>query len=125
MTLTIWCLLIAGLLPFVAILPVKIASGYDNANPRGFYATLDGFERRALAAHLNSLEAFPLFAAAVFAAQLASARPSLVGALAVAFVALRVGYVLAYWGDRPTLRSALWLCGLGVSVALFASPLLA
>lgn len=38
---------------------------YDNHHPRAQQARLTGFGARALAAHLNSIEAFPLFAAGV------------------------------------------------------------
>jgi uncharacterized MAPEG superfamily protein len=30
--------------------------------------------------------------------------------------------VLAYWADRPTLRSALWTVGLALAIALFTLP---
>ena len=42
----------------------------------------------------------------------------LVDALAVAFVALRVLYVLCYWTDRPTARSIVWAAALAETRAL-------
>ena len=74
------------------------------------------FERCGLA-----FEAFPLFAAAVIIAHLAGAAQSTVDALALAFVVLRAGYVLAYIHDWPTLRSLLWIAAIGCVVGLFVA----
>jgi uncharacterized MAPEG superfamily protein len=55
----------------------------------------------------------------VLVAQQTGARPAVVDALALAFIALRVGYIACYVADRDLLRSALWSLGLATSIALF------
>ena len=50
MTLPFWCVLIAGLLPFIATLTAKSRRDFDNANPRAWLARQEGFRVRAHAA---------------------------------------------------------------------------
>lgn len=125
MTFAFWCILAAGLLPILAIVPVKIRRDYDNADPRRYYATLEGLPKRAIAAHQNALEAFPFFAAGVIVAHLGAAPALGTNVLAGAFVLLRLGHIAAYWGDRPNIRSLLWAAGFLVSAALYALPAVA
>jgi uncharacterized MAPEG superfamily protein len=122
MTLAFWCVLIAGLLPYVATLTAKIgASQYDNANPREWLSSQSGYRRRANAAQQNAFEAFPLFAAAVIVAQLTGAPQGRVDLLAMAFVAARVLHLAFYLADRATLRSLSWLVGFGCAIAIFVA----
>lgn len=122
MILAFWFVLIAGILPLVAIAPVKIRPAYDNRDPRGHYATLEGLPKRALAAHWNSLETFPFFAAGVFVAYLGAAPASWINLLAVAFVLLRLGYIGAYWMDQPPARSIAWALAWACCVGLYILP---
>jgi uncharacterized MAPEG superfamily protein len=119
MTIAYFCVLIAGLLPYVAVGIAKWGRGYDNNNPRDWLARQEGKKKRAHAAHLNSFEAFPLFAAGVVIASISKASGSVVDALAVAFVIARVLYIWCYVTDRATLRSVIWFVGLGATIALF------
>jgi uncharacterized MAPEG superfamily protein len=98
---------------------------FDNGDPRNeaFYAI--GFRARARGAHINGIEAFPLFATAVIVAQMHHARQGLIDVLAVAFIVLRIAYVAAYVGDKPSLRSVLWAAALAVNLAIFFAPLYA
>ena len=100
MTTALWCVLIAGLLPYGATLTAKIGGAkFDNANPRDWLGGQSGFRRRANAAQLNSFEAFPLFAAAVIVAQMLGARQGRVDMLALVFVAeVCVGRIVAVVG---------------------------
>jgi uncharacterized MAPEG superfamily protein len=127
MTLADWCILIAALLPLIALAPAKILGGqdYDNARPRapGYYG--EGWRSRAWGAHLNGYEAFPFFAAAVLLAEMRQVPQGLVDALAIAFTAVRIGYVGSYLSDRPRLRSGLWAVGLVLNIALMVVPALA
>ena len=71
MTTAYWCVLIAGLLPYVATLTAKIGGEkFDNRDPREWLNRQSGHRQRANAAQLNSFEAFPLFAAAVVVAHM-------------------------------------------------------
>ena len=73
MSIPFWCIFISALLIFIAKAPLARAmkqegGQYDNHHPRAQQARLTGFGARALAAHQNSFEAFPLFAVAVLMA---------------------------------------------------------
>jgi len=121
MTTAYWCVLIAGLLPFLAIGIAKWDKTYlrNNAAPREWESKLQGRQARAHAAHLNSFEAFPLFAAGVLVAAACKAPQASVDALAIGFVIARLAYLGCYLADLATLRSLVWMAGTGFSVALF------
>ena len=69
MTIALWCVLVAGILPYVATSIAKAgAERYDNRDPRAWLDRQEGFRRRADNAQRNSFEAFPFFAAAVIVA---------------------------------------------------------
>lgn len=69
MTIALWCVLVAGLLPYVATVIAKAGTDFDNRNPRAWLARQQGYRHRASAASMNAFEALPLFAAAVLIAQ--------------------------------------------------------
>lgn len=119
MTTAYWMILVAGLLPYWSTVASKWRRDYDNAAPRANVDRLKPHNQRAYWAQLNGFEAFPLFAAAVIIAHLAQAPQASVDLLAVAFVALRVAYTLAYFYDKPTLRSLLWFGGFLCVIGLF------
>jgi uncharacterized MAPEG superfamily protein len=120
MTFAICCVLVAGLLPYIAVGIAKWERGYDNRDPRGWEEKLAGRSRRAHSAHLNSFEAFPLFAAGVVLAQVAGVAQEVINVLAGVFVLARVIYLWLYLNDKATLRSLVWMLGLSCSVALLA-----
>lgn len=120
MTVAMWCVLAAGLMPYLFTAIAKVSGErYNNRDPRGWQARLSGLPARAHAAHLNSFEAFPFFAAAVIVAQLAQAPQPRVDALALAFIVLRLGYGVCYLGNWPLPRSLVWLLAFACVVALF------
>ena len=121
MTIAYWCVLAAGLLPFVAITFAKWDKSYlrGNVAPREWEARLQGMQARAHAAHLNSFEAFPLFAAGVIIASLCKAPQATIDGIAIAFVVTRLVYIACYLGNLATLRSVVWMVGMGLNVALF------
>jgi uncharacterized MAPEG superfamily protein len=118
MTFAICCVLIAGLLPYVAVGIAKWQRGFDNNDPRGWEEKLTGRKKRAHSAHLNTFEAFPLFATGVILALMTGVAPGLVNSLAGLFIAARVIYIWLYINDKATLRSLVWLVGLAASIAL-------
>ncbi|AYC33328.1 MAPEG family protein [Pseudomonas cavernae] len=127
MSIPFWCVLIAALLIYVAKIPVAKAMkaegrGYDNHHPRAQQARLTGFGARAHAAHLNSIEIFPLFAAGVLMAHSADVFGWWVDVLAVLFVLSRVLYLLLYWADWHLQRSLVWGVGLLCCLLLMLSP---
>lgn len=120
MTTALACVLIAGILPIVCTGIAKAgARGYDNHDPRGWLARQTGYRARANAAQANSFEAFPLFAAGVLAAQWMAAPQARVDAIAMAFIAARVAYIGCFLADVAIARSAVWMVGWGLSIALF------
>lgn len=127
MTIADSCILISCLLPILCAGVAKSPGfgkprrdgGFDNNNPRRWLAGLDGWQARANAAQQNSFEALPIFIAGVLIAQRLQVPQGQVDNLAMIFVAARIGYIGAYLADRATLRSVLWVVGLGTSIALF------
>jgi uncharacterized MAPEG superfamily protein len=107
------------LLPYVAVGIAKWDKSFDNNSPRDWLARQEGSKKRAHAAHLNSFEAFPFFAAAVIIATIAKASANTVDALAITFIAARIIFIWCYITDRATLRSIVWMIGIGATVALF------
>jgi uncharacterized MAPEG superfamily protein len=124
MTIAELCLLACVILTIASVMPAKIIGRreYDNGNPRDPRFYTQGKRARALGAHLNGFEAFPFFAASVILAEMRGVPQPTVNALAVAFVAVRIVYVLLYLGDRPTLRSAVWSIGFVCNLAIFFAP---
>lgn len=123
MTLALWCVLLAGILPVLTVGLAKAGAPYDNARPRDVAERYEGRARRAYAAHQNGFEAFPLFAAAVLAAELKGAPRIGLDALAVAFILARIVYIACYVGDRATLRSISWTAGFLSVIAIFLTIL--
>jgi uncharacterized MAPEG superfamily protein len=97
---------------------------FDNSKPRDPAFFEDPLRARALGAHINGIETFPFFAAAVLLAEFRTAPQNLINELAVLFLIVRIAYVLTYLGDRPTLRSILWNIGFAINVAIFFLPLI-
>ena len=127
MTIAQFCLLLTCLLPMGCALMAKSKGfgkrrrdgGFDNNQPREWLAKLDGWQARANAAQANSWEALPIFIAGLFVASQHQAAQSTVDLLALAFLALRLGFIAAYVADKASLRSLLWIAGLAACVALF------
>ena len=120
MTIAIWCILIAATLPYVAFSFVK---GIDANQPRYHVGDLAGQSLRAYGAHLNGLETFPWFASAVIVAHMIGGPSRIVDILAVVYVLVRIGHMVAYLADRQPLRSAAFGISQLVAVAIFISPL--
>lgn len=122
MSIPVLCLIFSALMILFTKVPVAMAmaedGGYDNRHPRAQQARLTGFGARALAAHQNMIEAFPVFAAGLLLALWAEADPFWTSALALAFIAARVVYTILYLGDFPVLRSLSWGVGFAASLGL-------
>lgn len=119
MTLAFWCVVIAGLLPLGGTATAKWGfKAYDNHNPRQWLSEQTGSRARALAAEKNTHESFPFFAAAVVIAHLTVGPHSLIDTLALAYVAARALYLVAYVWDWAPFRSFVWLIGVICTVAI-------
>lgn len=127
MTIAEICVLVSCLLPIARAGLAKSKGfgkprregGFDNYNPRQWLAGLEGWQARAHAAQQNSFEALPIFIAGVLIAQRLGAPQTHVDALALLFVAARIGYIGTYIANWATVRSLVWVVGLGAAVALF------
>ena len=112
MTVLIWCLFTAALLPYLAKGPVASAmsklDGYDNNHPRSQQAKLTGYGARALAAHQNAFESLIIFAPAVLLAIATNTITPSIELLAVCHVVARITYNLLYLFNIGVLRSIVW-----------------
>lgn len=130
MTIPFLCVLCAFLLNYLTKIPLMIAmgregKGYDNKTPREQQMRLTGWGKRALAAHQNSFEVTPLFAACVFVGHLSQGNAQLSSILAVTFVLSRILYTILYLADLDKIRSLVWalgiLCSFLISLSSFFS----
>jgi len=127
MSIALWCLFLAGLLHVLSKIPLahaqlKSAEGYDNNNPREQQLALKGWGKRALAAHQNQIESFPLFAAGIIIATTTGLVSNIVDYFSIAYIIARLVYIYCYLKDISTLRSIVWSVGLISSFALLCSP---
>ena len=120
MTIAYFCVLVMGLLPYVAAgIAKKGFEGYDNSAPRQWLAKQTGFRARANAAQANLFESLPFFFAAVIIASIAHAPQARIDLLAVGFVLARIAYLVCYVTNWPTTRSIVWSIGIICVVSLF------
>lgn len=123
MTTAYWCILIAGLLPFVWTSIAKFSGGSfgkaENLAPREFKATLHGTLKRAVWAEQNAFEAFPLFAAAVVVAHNTGSNQHTINAFAITYIALRLAHGIFYLANLGLLRSLVWFGSIGCVIGLF------
>ena len=124
MTAAEWCVFGTLMLYLLTIAPIKWTGfrRFDNSKPRDPAFFQDPLRARALGAHINGIETFPFFAAAVLLAEFRASPQNLVNELAVLFLIVRIAYVLTYLGDRPTLRTILWNIGFAINLGIFFMP---
>lgn len=118
MTLLLWCVVIAVLLPYAAHLPViygKLTAreGYERRLPRAQNARLEGLPGRAWAAEQNAFEAAVVFAPVALIAWSVGTDEALAGLLGLGWVVFRVAHLACYLLDRPLLRSGMFALALG------------
>jgi hypothetical protein len=119
MTIAYFCVLVMGLLPYVATgIAKKGWEGYDNGQPRQWLAKQTGFRARANAAQANLFESLPFFFAAVIIASIEHVPQERIDLLAVGFVLARIAYLACYVANWPTTRSIVWLIGIICVVSL-------
>lgn len=124
MTVPLWCLLVAVLLPNVlagvgGFFRSRLPGGLDNNNPREQAKTLTGAGSRAYAAQQNAWEALAMFTVAVFTAHVLGADPIMAARLAIAWVAFRILHAVCYLADWGTPRSIVHVGAVIAAVWLF------
>jgi uncharacterized MAPEG superfamily protein len=125
MTIALWCVMVAAILPIVCAGIAKGGDGsFNNSEPRTWLSTRTGLRARANSAQQNSWEALAVFIAGVFAAHLSAGPQAIQDNIALAFIATRIVYIVCYVANVPTLRSMSWLLGFALSLSLFFSYLM-
>ena len=110
----VWALVLASGVVVASIVPLGAARSQANftladlAAPRAMFERLPAWGQRANWAHQNSFEAFILFAPACLLAIVAGVNSTVATALALAWPALRLMYIVAYVANLPPLRSLCW-----------------
>ena len=99
---------VASLVPLVAARSQADFQLTDLAAPRAMFDRLPEWGKRANWAHLNSFEAFVLFAPAALLCLIAQVDSSAAIAAAWAYPALRLAYIAAYVANVPPVRSLCW-----------------
>ncbi len=122
MSFAFWCVFAAGLLPVLVVFIAKADDRLDVHNPRDVHAQQTGLRKRAYGAHLNGLEAFPLFAVAVLATTSRAGPSALLDAMAAAWLMVRLAYTAVYLADLARIRPALWALSVVISAAIFLLP---
>jgi uncharacterized MAPEG superfamily protein len=116
-TVAYWCVLVAALLPLVCAGLAKFGQfgkplskgGYDNVNPRAWWASQTDWRARANGAMANTFEALPFFFAAIIIAHLLGAHQGRLDIMAFLFVVLRIMYIMMYIAGMGTVRTVLWV----------------
>ncbi|MFI5316586.1 MAG: MAPEG family protein [Myxococcota bacterium] len=124
MTIPFWCVLVAGLLPYVWVtIAARERRGQlgtvDNKLPRLQEAKLTGLGARAMGAHNNAFEALPFFAAGVIIAHIAGADPGWSADFAIVFVLARIAHGVLYVADLDLMRSLTFGVAQLCTVAMF------
>lgn len=126
MTVAYWCVVIACLLPMVAIgyakffAPDAKPAEFDNNSPRDYLDKLEGKRKRAVWAEKNQYETLPFFIAVVLISHNVGGDQSMIDLLAVSFVVLRLIYIGLYIFDQATLRSLSWIAAMACCLAMVA-----
>ena len=122
MTLSLWCLVIVALLPYV----LAGVGGYfrrtnlgtvDNDNPRGQASLLEGAGARAYAAQANAWEALALFLVGLALVHFTGTADQ-AGTASMVFVIARILHAVFYIRGAPTLRSLSFFGALGAWIWL-------
>jgi len=121
-TLSLWCLMIVALLPYV----LAGVGGYfrrtnlgtvDNDNPRGQAALLEGAGARAYAAQANAWEALALFLVGLALVHF-TGNADQAGTASVIFVIARILHAVFYIRGVAMLRSLSFFGALGAWIWL-------
>jgi uncharacterized MAPEG superfamily protein len=130
MTIAVFCILIAAILPIVCAGIAKVGmfgiprkqGGYDNIDPRAWLEKQEGRRKWANNAQANSFEALPFFAAAVIVAHMLGQAGTLLNVLAILFIVLRMLYIWLYITARQGVRSLVWTLAFVINIAIFLLP---
>ena len=125
-TLAYWCVLVAAMLPILCAGIAKYGTlgipaekgGLDNNNPRAWLARQTDWRARANAAQANTFEAIPFFFAAIVIAHQLQANQTRLDLLALAFIVLRICYIVMYVVNLASARSIVWALAFIVNIGI-------
>jgi uncharacterized MAPEG superfamily protein len=131
MTLALFTILLVALMPIVCAGIAKAGTfkthpregGFDNRNPRDWLAKQEGYRKWANAAQQNSWEALPFFAAAVIVNHILGGGGIAANLLAIAFVLLRIAYIVLYLKGIQGTRTVVWTLAYACNVTIFLLPI--
>lgn len=103
---------------YVVTVGLIFSKKYDNRHPRDQQAKLEGWSKRAVAAHQNGFESFAGFAASAIMAHIAHVDPFWIHTLCITYLAARALYPIAYIANIHLVRSTIWTFGIVSSLAL-------
>lgn len=124
-----WSLLLTAGVVVASIVPLGAARSQANfqlsdlAAPRAMADRLPEWGKRANWAHLNSFEAFTLFAPAALLCLITQVHNPIATAAAWIYPGLRLVYIAAYVANLPPLRSLCWAGGMVCTGVLYLEGL--
>jgi uncharacterized MAPEG superfamily protein len=124
-----WSLCLAAGVVVASLIPLGAARSQadfqisDLAAPRAMFDRLPEWGKRANWAHLNSFEAFVLFAPAALLCLISKVDSSTALAAAWIYPGLRLAYIAAYVANLPPLRSLCWAGAMVCTGALYLQGL--
>lgn len=125
MSIALWCVFLAGIMPYLVLLIAKGGSDIDGDKTPEWERGLTSYQRRAYAAHQNAMDIFPFFTIAVMMAEMHHAPRELLDSMAMAFIVLRMIYTVFYLMDQSTLRSIAWGLAWLTATVIFLLPVFA
>ena len=111
-------------IPYLAVAYGRFQIGYDMAAPRAMFDKLPPYAQRANWAHQNTLEAFPIFAAAALMAYITGQNSQTAEIAAITFVVARLLYSGFYIANIPLGRSLMFAIGNFCAGTLFVLSVL-
>lgn len=111
-------------IPHLAVAYGRFQVGYDIAAPRAMFDKLPPYAQRASWAYQNTLEAFPIFAAAALMAYVTNVTSQLAEVAAITFLVARLLYSGFYIANIPLGRSLMFVIGGLCSGTLFVLSVL-
>ena len=115
---------VAGaILPILVVVIAKADRKLDIARPRDVHEHQTGIRKRAYGAHLNGMEALPLFLTALFVATQRGVDLDLLNTTATAWIGVRVFYTIAYLANLWMIRPLIWAAGQGIAFWIAFLPL--
>ena len=124
-----WSLCLAAGVVVASLIPLGAARSQadftvaDLAAPRAMFERLPEWGKRANWAHLNSFEAFVLFAPAALLCLIVKVDSTAAVAAAWIYPVLRLAYIAAYVANLPPLRSLCWAGAMTCTGILYVNGL--